>query len=371
MKQIVKFNWFIIQSLTILLILCTINLNAQKAAIKLRWVDVKELSIEGKGWTDTKQFFDRLPAKAQDVVRPSIWELQHDAAGIVVRFVTNGTSIAARWTLTKSKLSIPNVSASGVSGLDLYVRENGKWGWFGAARPDEITNEKNLTTGLSSKDRECLLYLPLRNGIEKLEIGIPEDASFTLPPERPSGMKPIVFYGTSIVQGVAASRPGMTYPALICRHLDRPMINLGFAGNAVCEPEMASLLAELDPAVYIIDPLPNMTAQMVKERTGNLIATIREAHPNTPIIMVENTEMGDAPTNPNRRNGYAAANLELRKIYEQRLKEGDGKLYYIHGDKLLGTDGEGTVDRVHPSDLGFMRMIKIIEPVVKRALKRN
>ena len=122
MKQIVKFNWFIIQSLTILLILCTININAQKAAIKLRWVDVKELSIEGKGWTDTKQFFDRLPAKAQDVVRPSIWELQHDAAGIVVRFVTNGTSIVARWTLTKSKLSIPNVSASGVSGLDLYVR---------------------------------------------------------------------------------------------------------------------------------------------------------------------------------------------------------------------------------------------------------
>jgi len=365
MKQIVKFNWFIIQSLTILLILCTININAQKAAIKLRWVNVKELSTEGKGWTDTKQFFDRLPAKAQDVVRPSIWELQHDAAGIVVRFVTNGTSIVARWTLTKSKLSIPNVSASGVSGLDLYVRENGKWGWFGAARPDEITNEKNLTTGLSSKDRECLLYLPLRNGIEKLEIGIPEDASITLPPKRPSGMKPIVFYGTSIVQGVAASRPGMTYPSLICRHLDRPMINLGFAGNAVCEPEMASLLAELDPAVYIIDPLPNMTAQMVKERTGNFIATIREAHPNTPIIMVENTEMGDAPINPNRRNGYAAANLELRKIYEQRLKEGDGKLYYIHGDKLLGTDGEGTVDRVHPTDLGFMRMIKIIEPVVK------
>jgi lysophospholipase L1-like esterase len=371
MKQSVIFKWFKIRSVAIVLTLFALNLNAQKAAVKLRWVDVKELCIEGKGWTDSKQFYDRLPAKAQGVVRPSIWELQHDAAGIVIRFVTNGTTIAARWTLTKSKLSIPNVSASGVSGLDLYVRENGKWGWFGAARPDEITNEKNLTTGLSSKDRECMLYLPLRNGIEKLEIGIPEDASCSFPPERPKGMKPIVFYGTSIVQGAAASRPGMTYPALICRHLDRTMINLGFAGNAVCEPEMAALLAELDPALYIIDPLPNMSAQMVKERTGKLIATIRVAHPKTPIIMVENTEMGDAPTNPTRRNGYTAANLELRKIYEQRIKEGDRKLYYIHGDKLLGTDGEGTVDRVHPTDLGFMRMIKIIEPVVKRALKRN
>ena len=112
MKQTVNFKWFKFQSLSILFILCTLNLTAQNAAIKLRWVDVKELSIEGKGWTDTKQFFDRLPAKAQGVVRPSIWELQQDAAGIVVRFVTNGTSIAARWTLTKTKLSIPNVSAS-------------------------------------------------------------------------------------------------------------------------------------------------------------------------------------------------------------------------------------------------------------------
>ena len=41
----------------------------RKADLRTRWVDVRELDIEGKGWTHTKSFFDRLPAKAEGVVR--------------------------------------------------------------------------------------------------------------------------------------------------------------------------------------------------------------------------------------------------------------------------------------------------------------
>lgn len=81
--------------------------------------------------------------------------------------------------------------------------------------------------------------------------------------------------------------------------------------------------------------------------------------------------MGDAPVNPSRRGGYSASNAALRKIFEQRIKDGDRKLFYIRGDKLLGADGQGTVDRVHPSDLGFMRMADVMEPFLKRALKRG
>ena len=98
------------------------------------------------------------------------------------------------------------------------------------------------------------------------------------------------------------------------------------------------------------------------------ISKLREAHSQTPIVLVENTEMGDAPVNPSRR-GYARANAELRRIFEQRVKAGDKKLFYIRGDKLLGEDGEGTVDRVHPTDLGFMRMADAMEPVLRRALR--
>lgn len=36
-----------------------------------RWYDARELEVEGKGWTETESFFDRFPAKAEGVVRPS------------------------------------------------------------------------------------------------------------------------------------------------------------------------------------------------------------------------------------------------------------------------------------------------------------
>jgi hypothetical protein len=221
---------------------------------------------------------------------------------------------------------------------------------------------------MTPERRECLLYLPLYNGVHEIEIGMPREANCELPAPRPAKIQPIVFYGTSIVQGGCASRPGMTYPAILGRRLDCPTINLGFAGNARCEPPLAELFGELNPSVYVLDPLPNMNADQVAERMPGFIAILRKTRPKTPIVLIENTEMGDAPVVPSRRGGYARSNAELRKIFEQRVKAGDRKLFYIRGEKLLGTDGQGTVDRVHPTDLGFMRMADEIEPVLKRAV---
>ena len=60
--------------------------------------------------------------------------------------------------------------------------------------------------GLTPQPRECLLYLPLYNGVEKVELGIPAHAKCEPAPPRSKSMKPVVFYGTSIVQGGCASR---------------------------------------------------------------------------------------------------------------------------------------------------------------------
>jgi len=38
---------------------------------------------------------------------------------------------------------------------------------------------------------------------------------------------------------------------------------------------------------------------------------------------------------------------------------------------MLGEDGEGTVDGVHPADLGFMRMADAFEPAMRAALDDN
>src|SRR5262249_28222540 len=86
------------------------------------WYDARDLAVEGKGWNDTKAFYDRLPARAEGVVRGPVWGLSRQSAGISVGFVTGARTIRARWTVTSDRLAMPHMAATGVSGLDLYVK---------------------------------------------------------------------------------------------------------------------------------------------------------------------------------------------------------------------------------------------------------
>ncbi len=335
-----------------------------------QWHDARGLTIEGKGWPDTKQFYDRLPARAEGVVRGAVWGLAQDSTGLSVRFVTDATAISARWKLRRERLAMAHMPASGVSGLDLYVKDKGKWHWLGGGRPDKApVDEKDLVKGLKPVRREYLLYLPLYNGVEELQVGVPAEAALEPAAPRPDGLKPILFYGTSIVQGGCASRPGMAYPAILGRRLGRPHINLGFSGNAWGEPEMAQLLAELDPAVYVLDPLPNMKEDSVAPRMERFVAILRAAHPKTSIVLVENVPYPDGDFVETRAQRYTQSNARLREVYKRLLKAGDKKLFYVPAARLIGTDGEATVDGTHQTDLGFMRMADAIEPALRRALR--
>src|SRR2546428_2742227 len=65
---------------------------------KVLWYDCKDIGVEGKGWTDTLAFFDRLPEKAEKTVPKSDWHLSHHSAGMYVRFSTSAESVQVRWT---------------------------------------------------------------------------------------------------------------------------------------------------------------------------------------------------------------------------------------------------------------------------------
>jgi len=98
---------------------------ARDAAGDLLWYDARHLAVEGRGWDDTEQFFDRLPGRAKGDVSEAIWKLARHSAGIAVRFATDADTIAARWTLANADLAMPHMPATGVSGLDLYIRDGG------------------------------------------------------------------------------------------------------------------------------------------------------------------------------------------------------------------------------------------------------
>ncbi|MCD6308927.1 MAG: exo-alpha-sialidase [Candidatus Latescibacteria bacterium] len=334
------------------------------------WFDIRLFGVEGRGWDDTKGFYDRLPAKAENMVRKPVWHLGRDSAGMCVRFVTDATKIQARWDLTSENLDMPHFPATGVSGLDLYVKTYGDhWRWLGVGRPEHFpVNTVTLARGIPREKREYLLYLPLYNGVSTVEIGIGGEFTLETAEPRPADRKPMVFYGTSITQGGCASRSGMVHTAILGRWLNYPVINLGFSGNGRMEQEMADLLAELDPSVYVLDCVPNMNPDMVRERVEPFVKTLRKARPNTPILLVEDRNYTNSWLVQSARAHNTEDHAELRKAYFRLLESGIRNLHYLPGDHLLGHDDEATVGGSHPTDLGFMRQARAFRDALRPIL---
>jgi hypothetical protein len=335
----------------------------------MEWYDATTLKIEGKAWCDSEHYFDRLPARALPLVNETNRSLSKYSSGLAIRFASDAATLRIRWSLDEPTYSMNHWAATGTSGLDLYTRlAGGEWAYTGTGRPDEKTQEHEWTafSNRPKNERTFLLNLPLFNAVTALSIGVSAGASFKIVPNARG--KSVVFYGTSIVNGGCASRPGMTYPAIIGRALDCETVNLGFSGSARMEPVIADLLAELDPAAYVIDALPNMYHEPVIERTLNLVRTLRKAHPATPIVLVD-----AVITQTSRGLGHDITqeqpiNAEYRAAYEELLADGVPGLTYLKGAALLGDDGEGTVDGIHPTDLGFSRMAKTIGATLARLL---
>jgi hypothetical protein len=361
-------------TLTMVLAACACAVLVQcvaQAGQTLEWHDAAALRIEGKAWNDTESFFDRLPARALSQVNDDLKGLAKLSSGMAIRFATNTSTLAIRWSLGDQTYVMTHMAATGTSGLDLYAKTpDGRWAYAGTARPeDKRDNEWTAFSNRAKVERTFVLYLPLFNRVTALSIGISPSSSFQSVPS--SRGKTVVFYGTSIVNGGCASRTGMAYPAIIGRALDCETVNLGFSGSARMEPVICDLLAELDPAGYVIDALPNMHQEPITERTLNLVRTIRKQRPTTPIVLVENITYQTGRAFGQEDDGVREVNARLRQAYQQLLAESCAGLYYVEGDDLLGADGEGTVDGTHPTDLGFSRMAQVIGPVVARALAEH
>lgn len=337
----------------------------------LVWKDVTTWGVEGRAFGDLprKVWFDRFPAEAEGRVTDAVWGLSRDSAGMMVRFKTDATVIWADYTVRKDRLASPNMTAIGASGLDLYARdEQGKWRWVGVTRPDRNPVRQQIIAGLKPGYREYAAYLPLYNGVERMTLGVPPDAKFEA--LAPRTEKPIVFYGTSITHGASASRPGMVHTAILGRRFDRPVVNLGFSGNGRMDAAVGDLLIKIDAAVYVIDCLPNMSADLVRERCVPLVRQLRKARPNTPIMLVEDRRNTNAWILPDRNRHHTENHAALKEAFATLQREGVKHLHYLGGDDLLGHDAEGATDGSHPSDLGFVRQADLFEPVLRQALGR-
>lgn len=335
----------------------------------LDWYDVTQWGVEGRILPDQErqQWFDRLPASAQQSVTKNVWNLSRDSAGMMVRFKTDSQSIHVHYKLKNKRLAMAHMPATGVSGVDLYARDrDGNWRWVQVTRPNSQEVKTEIIGGLAAGEREYAAYLPLYNGVEFMSIGVEQGSDFEgLAPRE----NPIVFYGTSITHGACASRPGMVHTAILGRRFDMPVVNLGFSGNGRMDKEVGDYLIQMDPAAFVVDCLPNMGPADVTAKCIPLVEQLRAAHPSTPIVLVEDRRNTNDWILPSRHEHHTRNHAALQAAYATLIDAGVTNLHYIEGDHLYGDDAEGATDGSHASDLGFMRQANVFEPILRAAIE--
>jgi lysophospholipase L1-like esterase len=111
-----------------------------------------------------------------------------------------------------------------------------------------------------------------------------------------------------------------------------------------------------------------MKTEELKERVEPLVRTLRRAHPQTPILLVDTPIPSSTWGIPSNRKTADERNAAQRAAFDRLVAEGAPHLHYLSSETFRGPDGEGTVDGGHPTDLGFLRMADAFAPVLIRLL---
>lgn len=358
--------------LSALSVLCGVFLLAQGSRLhaQVRYVDASTLPLLGKATTAMSSPYHRLPDSLEHRVRPALWALGLNSAGLAVRFSSNTTQVRLRWE-NLNGFHMNHMTDTGIRGFDLYVRlDDGTWRFAGSARPGkDKANDVSIVKDMEPKSREYMLYLPLYDGVVKAEIGV--DSASVVSASKvadPTTARPVVFYGTSILQGGCASRPGMAFTNIVERRLHRECINLGFSGNGQLDLDVARVMAPLHASVFVLDFVPNCTVEQMQDSMMTFYSIIRKQNPKTPILFVEQPIYTHALFNKTVDRQIKRKNEVADSIFAE-ISSRDKHVRLLKSTDIIGHDGEATVDGTHFTDLGMMRYAEILVTLLREMIK--
>lgn len=328
------------------------------------WFDAKEapFAIFGVSYDEEQRCFVRMPQEIANTVNDGVAVLNRNTAGGRVRFRTNSSFIGIH-AVMRNCGTMAHFTLAGQSGFDLYRSVAGETAAYKGTFMPFVGMKEGFSSSrtVPAEMADYTINFPLYDCVENLYIALKRDA--LVEPATPyRNEKPVVYYGSSITQGGCASRPGNSYQAILSRRLNIDYINLGFSGSGRAEESMVNYLASLDMSVFVCDYDHNApTIEHLEKTHMPLYRAIRAAHPTLPIIFLT---APDVLFNP---EGYGPRRELIYANYLRMKEEGDENVYFIGGDQLFaGEDADScTVDGSHPNDLGFYRMARGIETVLK------
>ena len=129
---------------------------------------------------------------------------------------------------------------------------------------------------------------------------------------------------------------------------------------------MADFINTIDMSLFVYDYDHNApTAEHLEKTHEPFFKRIREKHPTLPILMMTRPFAEYGEDEKKRRD-------IVYKTYKNALDAGDKNVYFIDGESPFKNDPDKElcfIDTIHPNDLGFAKMVQVIEPVIKEILE--
>ena len=303
---------------------------------------------------------------------PDLWRLPRRLAASLpdgvrrqMRFPT-GARLRLRGDTSELHLRVRCASDHPAAGLDVYV--DGRF-WGTASTRGVTEGEVRCFAGASGETKDIVIYMPSRQELQIVALGIDRHAKCGTP-ESFSRDCPLVLYGSSVAQGVGASRPGMSYAAILGRSMNIDHVNLGFGGAGKAEAEVVALVTQIDACCYLLD-LGKSYGHQTAEAYAAMLTTLHRDHPHAPIVCI-------TPIFSSREfysDGYVDLSRHTRSVVREsvaeRIAQGDSRLFLVEGKDLLSAqDADGLAgDGVHPNDLGHTRIAERLRPRIAEALQ--
>lgn len=206
------------------------------------------------------------------------------------------------------------------------------------------------------------IYLPNPNSASPLRltgIEIDDDATITAEPDRRLRW---VHYGSSISQCVEAHSPSRTWPAVVARKLNLNLTSLGYGGQCHMDPMVARMIRDLPVDIISLKLGINICgAASLNLRTFGpaaigSIATIRDKHPNTPLLVISPIYSPGREHNTNIVDmNLAMMRDQLNKVVTAFQDAGDRNIHYFDGLALLDPKEADIYmpDHLHPDGDGY------------------
>lgn len=267
--------------------------------------------------------------------------------------------------LYRRQAILPHMTVYGISGVDIYIRDKESYKWVQCVAPDTIIQmhtHRTIYLG-EKKEKQVVMFLPPYAEIHRIQITCNE--SEKLVEMKDPHKKKIVFYGSSITQGCAASRPGVSFCNLIAKRLDVECINYGFSESAKGQKYIIDAAMKEQPICYIMEYDHNATLDQLRKTHLSVYKNIRKNDRNTPVYFL--SRFSGSISISDTENDERIRIIEETTRYAKQC--GDYNTFFICGKNILRNQTDCFTDDRHPNDYGMQQIAELLcESICKKRL---